>query len=282
MPVYRYIRRKNQLKNMIEKLRSFLLICFLPILLFSCVSQKNVAYFQADNPLGPVESTIISNNYTALIQPSDILSIDISSLSQETNIMLNPHLTMKAESMTQQVSSPNNPPAAIGYLVDNDGKVTIPLIGKVKLGGLTTFEAADKVTKKLDSITVQPTVNIRILNFKVAVLGEVVRPAVYTIPNEKISIPEALAMAGDLTIFARRDNILLVREADGKRTYIRIDITRRDLFSSPYYYLHPNDILYIEPGKGRITSSDRTVQLLPIAISALTLIATLLLAAFRK
>jgi len=190
---------------------------------------------------------------------------------------------MEVGHSAQVANLPNIPPAAIGYLVDNDGQVTIPLLGKVKLGGLTTFAASDKVVKKLDSLLVQqPTVNIRILNFKIAVLGEVLKPAVYTIPNEKVSIPEAIAMAGDLTIFARRENILLVREVDGKRNFIRLDITQRDIFNSPYYYLHPNDILYIEPGKGRITSSDRTIQLLPIAISGLTLIATLLLAALRK
>jgi polysaccharide biosynthesis/export protein len=253
-----------------------------PLLFFSCVSQKNVAYFQTNSPSADVESSVISNNYTALIQPSDILSIDISSLSEESNAMLNPHLAMQAAHMTQQASLPNSPPAAIGYLVDNDGQVTIPLIGKVQLGGLTTFAASDKVTKRLDSVLVQPTVNVRILNFKIAILGEVVKPAVYTIPNEKVSIPEAIAMAGDLTIFARRENILLVREMDGKRNYIRLDMTRRDIFNSPYYYLHPNDILYIEPGKGRITSSDRAVQLGPILLSGLALIATILLAALRK
>jgi polysaccharide export outer membrane protein len=267
---------------MVEKFRSLQVILLLAILCSSCVSQKNVAYFQSIDPLKDSASNVISNGYTALIQPSDIVSIDISSLSQEASLMLNPHLPMLAASTAQPATQYNNPPAAIGYLVDDKGQVTIPLIGKVKVGGLTTFAASDTVTKRLDNILMQPTVNIRILNFKIAVLGEVVRPAVYTIPNERVSIPEAIAMAGDLTIYAKRDNILLIREVDGKRTYARINITQRNLFDSPYYYLHPNDILYIEPGKGRITSSDRTVQLAPIVISGLTLIATLLIAALRK
>ncbi|MBB3054373.1 polysaccharide biosynthesis/export family protein [Mucilaginibacter gotjawali] len=258
------------------------LLFLVTIILGSCVSQKNVAYFQTPNPSSDSASFEISNLYAATIQPSDILSIDISSLSQEASLMVNPHLPMQAASVTQQATQYNNPPAAIGYLVDNQGQVTIPLIGKVKVSGLTTFVAADTITRRLDNLLVQPTVNIRILNFKISVLGEVVRPAVYTIPNEKVSIPEAIAMAGDLTIYAKRDNILLVREVNGKRTFNRIDITQRNLFNSPFYYLHPNDILYIEPGKGRITSSDRSIQLAPIIISGLTLIATLLLAALKK
>jgi polysaccharide export outer membrane protein len=257
-------------------------IIIMALLFSSCISQKNVAYFQSVDPLKDSVSSALSDPYVAKIQPADILSIDISGLNQEASAMFNPHLPMQATAMTQQANLYNNPPAAIGYLVDGQGQVTIPLIGKVKVGGLTTFVAADTITRKLDNLLVQPTVNVRILNFKISVLGEVARPAVYTIPNEKVSIPEAIAMAGDLTIFAKRDNVLLVREAEGKRTYTRIDLTNRELFNSPYFYLHPNDILYVEPGKGRITSSDRTIQLMPIVISGLTLIATLLLAALKK
>jgi polysaccharide export outer membrane protein len=266
----------------LEHFKLTLAIVIMTSLFSSCIGQKNVAYFQSADPTQDSLSNVLSNSYVAVIQPSDILSIDISGLNQEASAMFNPHLPMQATAMTQQANLYNNPPAAIGYLVDGQGQVTIPLVGKVKVGGLTTFVAADTITRKLDNLLVQPTVNVRILNFKISVLGEVMRPAVYTIPNEKVSIPEAIAMAGDLTIYARRDNILLVREVDGKRTYTRIDLTRRDLFNSPYFYLHPNDILYVEPGKGRITSSDRTVQLAPIVISGLTLIATLLIAALRK
>lgn len=267
---------------MCKSFRIIQLILLATILFSSCVSQKNVAYFQSADPLKDSVSEAITNTYTAKIQAADIISIDINSLSPEASSMLNPHLPMQATAVTQQATQYNNPPPAIGYLVDDQGQVTIPLVGKVKLSGLTTFDAADLITKKLDTLLVQPTVNVRILNFKISVLGEVVRPAVYTIPNEKVSVPEAIAMAGDLTIYAKRDNILLIREENGKRTYTRIDINQRDFFNSPYYYLHPNDILYVEPGKGRVTSSDRTIQLAPIIISGLTLIATLLIAAFRK
>jgi polysaccharide export outer membrane protein len=112
-------------------------------------------------------------------------------------------------------------------------------------------------------------------------LGEVKSPSVYTIPNEKITILEAIALAGDLTTFGKRDNILVVRDANGKRTFNRVDISRRDVFNSPYYYLHPNDVVYVEPVQGKFTSSDRSIQLLPIIISGLTLITTLLIAKFK-
>jgi polysaccharide export outer membrane protein len=103
-------------------------------------------------------------------------------------------------------------------------------------------------------------------------MGEVNRPSVYTIPNERITLPEALSLAGDLTIFGKRKNIMVIREVNGKREFGRVDLTKRDLFSSPYYYLHSNDVIYVEANTGKFTASDKTTQLLPIVISGLSLI----------
>jgi polysaccharide export outer membrane protein len=105
------------------------------------------------------------------------------------------------------------------------------------------------------------------------VLGEVARPSLFTIPNEELTLPEALGLAGDLTIYGRRDNVLVIREVDNKRTFARIDLTRRDAFRSPYYSLRSNDIIYVEPGKARITTADRTLQLTPIFLGILSIIA---------
>jgi polysaccharide export outer membrane protein len=164
-------------------------------------------------------------------------------------------------------------PELSGYLVNPDGTLELPLIGKVPVGGLTTAQVADRIREKLKEYLKEPTVNIRNQNFRVSVMGEVARPSLFTIPNEKITMLEALSLAGDITIYGRRDNVLLIREVNGLRTFTRIDLTNRDLFRSPYFYLRPNDVIYVEPGRARVASADRTYQLLPIALSALSFLA---------
>ncbi|NEU10260.1 polysaccharide export protein [Flavihumibacter sp. R14] len=254
-------------------LGKFFLFFSLAIFFTSCVSRKDVTYFQAVSVEKDSEQLEIVNKYVANVQPGDILQIIVSSLSPEASAMFNPY-TQAQVSMIQN-SQTNNLPPANGYLVDPDGNITLPLVGKLQLKGLSTPAATELITAKLDKYLQQPTVSLRILNYKVSVLGEVNRPSVYTIPNEQITLPEALSLAGDLTIYGMRNNIMVIRESNGKREFNRIDLTRRDLFSSPYYYLHANDVVYVEPTKGKVTSSDRTIQLAPIVISALSLLTVL-------
>ncbi|MDQ3190398.1 MAG: polysaccharide biosynthesis/export family protein [Bacteroidota bacterium] len=247
-----------------------LMMFFIAALMTSCVSQKEVTYFQANDKNSDLQQQEIKEKFIARLQAGDILGIMVSSLSPEANAMFNPYPAALAGQI-QNVSS-NAPLPAIGFLVDETGEVALPLTGKIKVAGLSTKEATDLITNKLEQYLVQPTVNVRILNFKISILGEVARPSVYTIPNEKITLPEALSLAGDLTIFGKRNNILVIREIDGKREFARLDLTKRDFFNSPYYYLKANDVIYVEAGKGRYTATDRVVQLAPIFISALTLI----------
>ena len=254
--------------------RILVLSYFIAILSFlpSCVSQKKITYFQNENLANDGQVTEISKAYIAKIQAGDIISVAVSSLSPEASAMFNPYQTMVI-GQTQVLN--NTIPQVPGYLVNEDGYIILPIIGKIQLIGLTTKESTELITKLLEKYLQQPTVNIRILNFKISVLGEVTRPSVYTISNEKITLPEAISLAGDLTIFGKRKNILLIREADGKREFARIDLTQRDLFNSPYYYLRANDVIYVEPGRGKVTSSERAVQLAPILISGLTLLIVL-------
>ncbi|WP_036678240.1 polysaccharide biosynthesis/export family protein [Daejeonella oryzae] len=244
----------------------------------SCVSQKEVTYFQSDSLADPALSNVITP-YIAKIQKGDILSVMVSSLSPEASAMFNPYQSMNIGVQNQSQQAAFAP--ANGYLIDEDGSLTLPLIGKLKIAGLSTTEATSLITQNLDKYLQQPTVNIRILNFKVSVMGEVNRPSVYTIPNEKITLPEALSLAGDLTIYGKRNNIMVIRESEGKREFARIDISKRDFFTSPYYYLHANDVVYVEPTKGRITSSDRAVQLAPIVLSGLSFITLIILNVIR-
>jgi len=171
-------------------------------------------------------------------------------------------------------SSVNNTVAVTdeGYLVDSKGNVEMPVLGPIKVAGLTTRVARDTIKKRLESYLEAPSVFIRFLNYKVTVLGEVARPSSFTIPNERVTIPEAIGMAGDLTIHGKRKTVTVIREEQGKRTFGKIDLTSRDVFNSPYYYLHNNDIVYVEPGKAKSLATSEFIAVMPLVLSTLTVI----------
>jgi len=263
---------------------------YLSVLLFlsfititSCVHQKQIAYFQK----GPNQSDTIAvaKAYIPKIQSGDILDIKISSLSQAASSFFNPYSAAPGVPDNASSGAVNGISAATptglstgsgqtgstGYLVDSAGMIEMPIIGAIKVAGNTTTEVRESLKRILaNKYLKEPTVNVRFLNYKVSVMGEVARPSVYVIPNERVTLPEALSMAGDLTIFARRDNVLVIRDENGKKEFGRVNLTSRDLYSSPYYYLHANDVVYVEPGKGRIAQTDKVYQLLPVILSALS------------
>lgn len=247
--------------------------------LVSCVSRKDVAYFQS-NIKSDSAAIATTTKYIAKIQPGDILAVLVSSLSPEASAMFNPFPVSSATTLNQTTQSTALAPAT-GFLVDDSGYIALPLIGKIKVDGLSTKEAGDILTQKLNKYLVDPTINVRILNYKISVMGEVARPSIYTIPNEKISLPEALSLAGDLTIYGRRNNIMVIRERNGTREFGSVDLTKRDFFTSPYYYLQSGDVVYVEPNSGKITASDRAFQLTPIIISSVSLL-TVIFATFIK
>jgi polysaccharide export outer membrane protein len=222
----------------------------------SCITRKDISYFQ--DITDSTKTQPINRSFDAIIQPGDILSIHVTSLSPEASSFFN----VTGESMDQQVANT--------YLVNADGNVEMPLIGQIKVAGNTSPVAKFLIRNKLEKYLADPTVSIRIRNFKVTVLGEVQSPGVYTIPNEKITLIEALGLAGDLTIFAQRSNVLIIREKDGQRQFMKIDLRSKEFFESEFYYLHSNDVVYVEPGKGRIASADAWYRILPIVFSGLT------------
>ncbi|ADB42355.1 polysaccharide biosynthesis/export family protein [Spirosoma linguale] len=239
-------------------------------LVSGCISSRQLVYFQGQ-PTAP-DSVKLLDKFVPTVQPGDILTVRVSSLSPEATTFFNPpSATMQFDRMMTPITT--SLPEITGYLVNPDGTLELPLLGKVAVGGLTTAQTADKIRELLKTYLKEPTVNIRNQNFRVSVMGEVARPSLFTIPNERITMLEALSLAGDITIYGRRDNVMLIREVDGKRTFTQIDLTRRDLFTSPYYYLHPNDVVYVSPGRARVAAADRTYQLLPIALSALSFLA---------
>jgi polysaccharide export outer membrane protein len=266
-----------------QKFKFFLLPALLIVTLFvsSCLNQKKITYFQPKEEARDVIINDISQKHIFYLRPGNIINVGVNSISPDANTMFNPFVVMQPANylMNQQT---NNLNPAIGYMVDKDGAISLPLVGKIKVSGLNTKEVADSITEKLQKYLVNPVVNVRMLNYNVSVMGEVNKPSVYTIPNELITLPEVLSLAGDLTIYARRDNVLVIRETDGKREFARVDLTKRDLFDSPYYYLQPNDVVYVEPGKGKKSTTDRTIQLAPTILSAASLLTVLLSIIFKK
>ncbi|HEY4324208.1 MAG TPA: polysaccharide biosynthesis/export family protein [Mucilaginibacter sp.] len=265
-------------KNIYEIIFLFLTIA---VLLTSCINQKQIAYFQkAPNQS---DTIAVAKAYVPKIQPGDILSIAIGSLNPLASSFFNPYSTMPIDNNTQSqnvgtpqtsgLSSSPTQPIAPGYLVDVAGNIELPLLGPIRVEGLTTVQAKELVKNKLKLYLKEPTVNVRLLNYRISVMGEVMHPSVYIIPNESVTLPEALSMAGDMTIFGKRENVLVIRDINGKKEFGRVDLTTRDVYNSPYYYLHSNDIVYVEPGKGRIAQTDKTYQILPIILSALSFIA---------
>ncbi|WP_229311214.1 polysaccharide biosynthesis/export family protein [Larkinella soli] len=252
-------------------------MCFLLGSLASCVSHKQIAYFQtaADSTELAIQ---INNRYVPVIQNNDLLGIYVNSLNPEASSFFNPYAAVERTGTGMLTTQTGQIPVtnAVGHLVDPEGNVELPLLGKVKVAGLTSNQARDLIREKLKTYLKEPTVTVRFLNFKVSVIGEVVRPSMFNVPNEQLTLPEALGLAGDLTIYGKRDNVLVIRETDGKREFGRVNLNNRDLFKSPYYYLHPNDVIYVEPGRARVASADRLYQLIPATLSALSFLAIIL------
>jgi polysaccharide biosynthesis/export protein len=235
-------------------------VLFISTLFSSCSSYKNVPYFQqlaynADNP------EAVQNFSPVTIQSNDILSVSVSSL--------NP---LAFNDSTGRVA---------GYLVNEKGEIRVPVMGPVKVSGMTVSQAEARIQKGLTPFLRNPDVVVRIKNFKVSVLGDVARPNVYPVAGEKIAVAEALSMAGDLNITAKRKNILLVREVDGKRTYVPLDITSPDFFRSPYYYMKNNDILYVEPDKTKYATVDGSYRTYGLVLSGLSIVAIILTSLIR-
>jgi polysaccharide export outer membrane protein len=245
-------------------------VALLMLVTSSCVNTRKAVYF-VDQGNASLQS--VNTVPPVIIQPNDMLSISVNSIDKEATALFNSFNNTGAS----YSSSAGNNTQINGYQVDPQGNVKVPFLGSVKASGMTENSLADLITKQLvdKKLLIDPVVNVRYLNFKVTVLGEVARPTVVLVPNGKISLLEALGLAGDLTIFARRDNVLLIREEKGEKITQRIDLNSSQLFTSPYYYLKSNDVIYVEPNKARVSASSRGMQLAPAILSGLSFIAIL-------
>lgn len=265
--------------NKIYKKNRFLsIVALLGVLIISsCGSTKKVAYFQDIDQVGQsvLDSTTVFSEPT--IQPNDIISVSIFTIDPVTAMVVNQVGSQAINATNGQVAGLSATQPTTGVLVDKNGDIDLSVVGKVKVGGLTTFQAKQSIMEKASVVFKAPNVQVLFANFKVTILGEVKNPAAYTVPNEKVSVLDALGLAGDLTIYGKRENVLLVREVNGKKEFARLDLNSKQLFNSPYYYLKQNDILYIEPTKGKAASLNAArTQTLAILGTALTVLITLI------
>ena len=269
---------------------------FVPLALFlyllcACSAPKGITYFQDANT--PVRDSALLNGvkYLPRICAGDLLTITVSAIDPSAVAPFNlPAVSYAKQTQpefngTQDVSASQ---AMQSYTVDSEGFINFPVLGKIQLGGMTKQDATDQLEKKISSFVSDPIVNIQIVNFKVTVLGEVTKPGSYPVNSDRVSLLDALGLANDLTIYGNRKNVLLVRDSDGKKEMIRFDLTKSDMFDSPYFYLQQNDVLYVEPNKARKGNAKYSqnqqfnISLASTIISAISVLASLGIALLVK
>lgn len=248
----------------------------------SCSSYKNVPYMQDIESVN--QAVQLQPLYDANIMPKDLLSITINTTDPQAAAPFNLTVQTPLNAASANINTTSQPTLQ-QYLVNNAGEIDFPVLGRLKVGGLTKNEAEALIREKLQPyLKEEPIVTVRMINYKISVLGEVNHPGTFTVSNEKVNVLEALAMAGDMTVYGLRNNVKLVREdAQGKRMIIELDLTRSDLILSPYFYLQQNDILYVTPNKTKAKNSDvgNTTTIAISAISILVSIASLLVTVFK-
>ena len=251
------------------------------LLLTSCTSYQKIPYLQDFETVNATEE--VTAMYDAHIRPKDLLTITVNTTDPEAAAPFN--LTVQSAANSNLTQWVTQQAALQQYLVDNQGNIDFPVLGELHLGGLSMNEAESMIREKLQPFLKEtPIVTVRMVNYKISVLGEVAKPGTFIINNEKVNVLEALAMAGDMTIWGLRDNVKLVREEEnGKRNIVVLDLNRADIVKSPYYHLQQNDILYVSPNKTKAKNSDtgQSTSLWVSATSILVSIASLLVTIFK-
>jgi polysaccharide export outer membrane protein len=246
----------------INKLFPLLII----LLISSCASKKDFVYFQGS------EEVKTNLYFEPKLQQDDFLNIIIFGCDEESLKIFNiPPSTTNTTNRGYYVGAS----ASQGYLINEKGEIDFPVIGKIKVGGLSRDEAADLIKTKLSVYLKDPKVSIQIQNFKITILGDVKNPGTIQVPNERITLIEALGIVGDLNITAIRKNVLILRNENGKNKEYRIDLSKKDFLNSPVYYLNQNDVIYVEANKTKINSSNVSASSSMVVAVASLLITTI-------
>lgn len=256
---------------------NYRLIYFAVLILLSSCAKRNLVYF-SDLPTSSEFNTPVKNYIPPKIQSDDILSVSVSSLNPESNVLFNNVLLPSAGNNANVIADKINE----GYLVDKNGSINFPVIGKIPLAGLSKEQATEKMTDLIKAHVKNPIVNIRFINFKITVIGEVNKPSTFISATEKINVLEALGLAGDMTAFGRRENVLVIREKDGVRSTSRINLNNKDVLNSPYFYLQQNDIVYVEPeNRAKVASTAPGNRFIGIWGSVISTLGFVLIAIYK-
>lgn len=269
--------------KILKSLRSSILLSvaamlFIAGFMSSCTTPR-IAIMK-DIPEGSnVNYVPLSSFSSPVVRTDDILNIIVQTLDVQANSILNQgNLPVNSGAVT---GSTTQQATVSGYLVSKDGTIRMPYIGAVHVKGLTTEQVRDTITSKISFYFKEPVVNVRFANFKVTVLGEVKNPSTFLVPNEKPSIIDALGLAGDLTIFGKRENVMLIRDNEGQKEITRLNLDSSKTISSPYFYLRPNDVVYVEASESKVLSTDayrnRNFALIAAGLSFLTVLTARLL-----
>ncbi|AVI51808.1 sugar transporter [Pukyongia salina] len=249
-------------------MRKVVLISLAVFSLLSCATKKEIIYFQDSDSLNNTE---IQKAFEPIIEPNDILHISISSFDDSLVAPFN------KEKFAENNANADNL-ALQGYLVNSEGNINFPVLGAIAVAGKSRSEIENLLRTKLMEYITDVVVDVRILNFKVTILGEVANPGVYTIRNERVTVPEALGLAGDLTDDGNRNNISIIREENGKRIVTKLDLTTSDVFTSNFFFLKQNDVIYVEPSlrgvkkSGFIPDIPALLSLVTVVLSAVIII----------
>ena len=237
----------------------------LAVCLASCSGPRNLVYFSdlsKKTPAGDLEVT----NLEPKIQKSDLLNITVNSSSLESNVLFAANVNGTNKNGFYEKE---------GYRVSKSGDISYPVIGTVNLEGLTIEQAQNKLTRQISAYVKNPIVNVQFLNFKVTVIGEVNHPSTFNVTNDKITLLEALGMAGDMTAYGKRNNVLIIRETDNKRTMARVNLNKKETLTSPYFYLKQNDVIYVEPDKAKSLEYSPNNRLMPLVVASISAVAVI-------
>ena len=261
---------------MYKSIRQLLVLCLMALAGVSCMTQKQMTYLSDANP--SIEDSINASFHPQsemVIRSGDALTVFVSALDQEAVVPYNLPMVAYAKPGQQQLETST---ALQYYIVDEAGDIAFPVLGKLHVAGLHRNEAENYIREQLERQVLNPTVRVNLVNAKISVMGEVARPGQIALTSGRMTILEALAAAGDLTSYGRRDNVLLTREVDGKIEIARLDLRSADLFKSPYYYVQQNDVIYVSPNQVRVVNSANTglwLSTISTLASAATVIVTI-------
>lgn len=261
---------------MYKTIRHLLVLSVLSAMFVGCVTQKQMTYLSdANSEKAESINADFHPQSEMVIRPGDALTIFVSALDQEAVVPYNLPMVVYAKPGEVQ---PTTTPSMQYYIVDEAGNIEFPILGKLHIAGLRRNEVEDFVKKELEKQVINPMVHVNLINAKVSVMGEVTRPGQIPITNGRITLLDALAAAGDLTPYGRRDNVLVSREVDGKMQMVRLDLRSADIYKSPYFFLQQNDVVYVSPNKVRAVSSTNAglwFSMVSTVASAATVIVTI-------